>query len=289
MGRLPDFKQLALAAHSRLGIDGARRLLDAGRAWDLAPTLRAGGAVIFPHAGIETCGHLIAAAVHAALDAGANQVLVIGVLHALTAELEAARGRVAAGGDPGSEPSWGIQGPGLERREDWRHEFSLDHFLFLWGEETRHRGVGGPELILRYPYLAGERPERLPGIDELEQLARDAVIVATADPFHHGVGYRDPPERALLPEHGGLDLARHKIAKGFALLGTGSYREYNQHCVDNKSDARDVGQAVRHLMGPFTATIHELVAEDTSAAYGAAPPTWVAGGLIELRPADASR
>ncbi len=288
MRRLPDYKHLSTEAQRRLGPDGAHRLLDAGRAWCLAPALKAGGAVIFPHAGIETCGHLIAAAVHAALDTDAERVLVIGVLHALTPELETARRRVAEGSDPSNERSWGIQGPGLAGHEDWRQEFSLDHFLFLWGVETQRRGIDGPELVLRYPHLAGGHPERLPGIGELEQRARDSVIVATADPFHHGVGYGDPAERALLPEQGGLERARRKIDEGFALLGAGRYREYNQHCVDNKSDARDVGQVVRHLMGPFTATIHELVVEDTSEAYGAAPPTWVAGGLIELRPADAS-
>ena len=46
----------------------------------------------------------------------------------------------------------------------------------------------------------------------------DAVVVATADPFHHGIGYGDPPERSLAPEKGGLDEARRRIGEGLALL-----------------------------------------------------------------------
>jgi hypothetical protein len=139
--RLPDFKATAELAQRRLGSDGAARLLDAGRAWNLAPVLERGGAVIFPHVSLEVCGHHTAAAVHGCLDSGADRVLVLGVLHALTDELEQARVRVADGGDPSMEDSWGIQGPSLSGRTDWTQEFSLSNFLFLWHEETTRRGI----------------------------------------------------------------------------------------------------------------------------------------------------
>lgn len=74
-----------------------------------------------------------------------------------------------------------------------------------------------------YPYLAGGKPEWLPGIDELARLADSAVIVSTADAFHHGVGYGDPPERALHPDRGGLELARTTINEGIEILGRGDY------------------------------------------------------------------
>ena len=124
-----------------LGEAGVDALLERGRAWRLAPTLQVGGAVVFPHANIGACGHQIAAAVHACLDSGADRVLVVGVLHALTDELEAARVRVAKGADVTQEQFWGIQGPGLNRGEEWHEEFSLSNFLFLWEEETRRRGI----------------------------------------------------------------------------------------------------------------------------------------------------
>jgi hypothetical protein len=280
---LPDFKAKAEAEHRRLGSQGAYRLLDAGRAWDLSTTLRDGGAVIFPHAGIEACGHQIAAAVHACLDSGAERVLVIGVLHALTHELEDARVRVANGADVTQEPTWGMQGPGLQGGDDWLHEFSLSGFLFLWQEETRRRGIAGPELIIRYPYLAGGRPFILPGIDELQEIARGAVVVSTADAFHHGIAYGDPPEKALGAAEGGLDLARRRIKEGLELLRMGDYWGYNQHCVSAKSDARDAGQVLRYLLGPLEGRIVDLVADDVTVAYNAPAPSWVAGALIEMR------
>ena len=282
--RLPDFKAAAEFSQRRLGSDGAARLLDAGRAWNLAPVLEGGGAVVFPHVSLEVCGHHTAAAVHACLDSGADRVLVLGVLHALTDELEQARVRVADGGDPSAEDSWGVQGPSLPGRTDWTREFSLSGFLFLWHEETARRGIEGPEVIVRYPYLAGGRPGDLPGYYALERIARDSVVVATADPFHHGVGYGDTAEEALSPEEGGLELARRRIEEGLALLGDGDYWGYNTHCVDAKSDARDVGQVLRHLLGPVSGRVLDLVADDMSGPYDAPPPTWVAGALMELTP-----
>ena len=57
---LPDFKAFHARQQAELGEEGALRLLDAGRAWDLAPTLRSGGSVIFPHTTLAVCGHQIA-------------------------------------------------------------------------------------------------------------------------------------------------------------------------------------------------------------------------------------
>jgi hypothetical protein len=280
---IPDFLVRSEADQQRLGEEGVRRLLDAGRAWDLAPILRAGGAVIFPHTSIAACGHQVAAAVHACLDSGAKRVLALGVLHALTQELEEARVQVANGADPSGKPAWGIQGPGVPGREDWRAEFSLSHFQFLWRQETARRGIPGPELVIRYPSLAGGRPDLLPGIDALQEIAQDAVVVATMDPFHHGIGYGDLPEQALAPEEGGLELARQAIQEGLTLLQTGEYWRYNQHSVRTKSDGRDVGQTLRYLLGSQRGEILDLIGDDMSIAYDKPKPTWVAGALIALQ------
>jgi hypothetical protein len=214
--------------------------------------------------------------------------LVIGVLHALTQELEEARVRVAQGSDVTQERSWGVQGSGLDGRQDWRDEFSLLNFQFLWQEEINRRGITGPELVIRYPYLSGGRPDILPGIEELQDIVRHAVVVATADPFHHGIGYGDPPEKSLAPEEGGLELARQRIEEGLELLWVGDYWGYNQHCVDAKSDARDVGQVLRYLLGPLEGHILDIVSDDMTGPYHKPAPTWVAGALIELLPVQAS-
>ena len=268
--------------HAALGEAGGQRQLEQARQWDLAPLLRAGGVVVFPHAGVADCGHQIAAAVHAALDSGADTVLVVSVLHAFTEELEQARRRVAAGGSPSDEASWGIQGPGLSTGDNWASDHALMSWRFFWELETRRRSLGAktPRVIERYPYLAGGKPQELPGIEELEALARNAVIVSTADPFHHGIGYGDAPEDALPPDERGLALARRRIEEGMALLGKGDYWGYNQHCVSAKSDHRDAGQVVRLLRGPLQGSIHNLVYTDAGELYNALPPTWVAGALI---------
>lgn len=273
--------KLYLAEHKALGERGGLELLERAREWDLAPVLSAGGVVVFPHAGVADCGHQIAAAVHACLDSGADTVLVVSVLHAFTDEMEQARRRVAAGGPPSAERHWGIQGPGLERGEEWRNDHALMSWRFFWELETKRRGVRGPRVIERYPYLAGGHPEQLPGIEELQEIARNAVIVSTADPFHHGIGYGDTPEQSLYPENGGLDLARKRIEEGIEILGRGDYWGYNQHCVSAKSDARDAGQVYRFLRGPMRGQILDLAVTHAGELYGAPPPTWVAGALIK--------
>lgn len=277
-----DIHALYDREHAELGEAGTLRQLEEARQWDLSSTLSAGGVVVFPHAGVLECGYQIAAAVNACLDSGADRVLVISVLHAFTEEMEAARVRVAEGGDPSQEKFWGIQGPGLAGpRQEWRADHALYSFRHFWAAETKRRGIKGPEVIERYPYLAGGKPELLPGIEELQAIAKDAVIVSTADAFHHGIGYGDPPEKARHPEAGGLELARQTLEAGIALLEKGDYWGYNQHCVQAKSDARDAGQVFRYLRGPMKGRILDLTYSDATELYKQPPPTWVAAALFE--------
>ena len=269
--------------HEELGERGTLERLDRGREWDFAPTLAAGGVVVFPHAGVQDCGHQVAAAVHGCLDSRADRVIVISVLHAFTDEMEDARRRVSAGEDPSAWPLWGIQGPGIDGRQEWREDHALISWRHFWAAETERRGIDGPEVVERYPYLAGGHPERLPGIEELAALAEDAVIVSTADPFHHGIGYGDPPDRALAPDEGGLELARETIEEGIAILGRGDYAGYDAHCLEAKSDARDAGVVFRHLRGELSGSILDLAYTDAAELYEAPDPTWVAAPLVEWR------
>ena len=269
--------------HESLGERGTLERLEQARPWDLAPILQAGGVLVFPHAGVLDCGHQIAAVVHACLNSGADRVLVVSVLHSFTGEMEEARVRVAAGEDPALFPCWGIQGPGIAGRDDWRRDHVLMSFRYFWAAETQRRSIQGPLVIERYPYLAGGKPERLPGIDELARLAEGSVIVSTADAFHHGLGYGTPPEQALYPLEGGLELARATIQEGIEILGRGDYWGYNEHCVRARSDARDAGQVFRYLRGPMHGSILDLTYSDAAALYHQPPPTWVAAALVEWR------
>ena len=276
--------ELYRSEHEAMGERGTLERLELAREWNLAPTLAAGGVVVFPHAGVLDCGHQVAAAVHGCLDSGPDRVVVISVLHAFTDEMQDARTRVSAGEDPSTWPFWGIQGPGIDGREEWLDDHALISFRHFWEAETRRRGIVGPEVVERYPYLAGGHPERLPGIDDLASLAEDAVIVSTADPFHHGIGYGDPPERALAPDEGGLELARTTIEQGIDLLGRGDYVAYDAHCLEAKSDARDAGVVFRYLRGELSGAILDMAYTDASELYDAPAPTWVAAPLVEFRP-----
>ncbi len=267
--------------HAELGEEGTYRLLDEARRWDLSGTLAAGGVIVFPHAGVKECGHQIAAAVHACLDSGADRVVVISVLHAFTEEMEAARIRVSRGGDPAREAQWGIQGPGIDGPDTWKHDHALISWRHFWAAETKRRGIRGPQVIERYPWLAGGHPERLPGMEELARLCEDAVVVSTEDPYHHGLGYGDPPQVARHPHEGGLEMARRSIEHGLQVLGAGDYWGWNQHCVVGKSDARDAGQVYRYIRGPMRGRIVDLTYSDATELYGTPAPTWVGTALIE--------
>jgi len=280
---IPDFKKDHSDRHKRLSETQIDDFFKQAERWDLSETLREGGAVIFPHSTIEVCGAFTVAAVNACLDSGADRVIVLGVLHALSDELNQARIRVANGGKPEDEEFWGIQGPGLKDRREWENEFSLLNFQFLWNFAVGTRGIKPPELVMRYPYLAGGKPESMPGIEELKKMSRDSVVVATMDPFHHGIGYGDAPENSFAPESGGLDIARRSIKEGLDILSRGDHWAYNQHCVNAKSDGRDVGQVLRHLIGSCKGKVLGLAADDMAEMYGKIKPTWVAGALIEIQ------
>jgi hypothetical protein len=279
-----DIQRLYAEEHAALGDEGTLHLLERGAQWKLGDTLSRGGVLVFPHAGVQDCGHQIAAVVHACLDCGADTVLVVSVLHAFNDEMEAARVRVADGSDLSKEPLRGISGPGLPGPQSWKHDHVLTSFRYLWKAETVRRGIKGPEVIERFPYLAGGRPDTLPGIEELIDIAKDAVIVSTADPFHHGIGYGDSPEESFAPDADGLEKARQRIEEGIRLLEAGDYWGYNQHCVSAKSDARDAGQVFRYLRGPLKGEILDLAYTDAADLYNAPPPTWVATALISFEP-----
>lgn len=277
-----DILELYDTEINALGKNGTYALLDRGREWDLSSTLSGGGVIVFPHAGVNDCGHQVAAAVHACLESGADTVLVISVLHAFTDEMERARQQVANGMPPSESRFWGIQGPNSPSgRKEYRADHALMIFRHLWNAAVERRGKPAPALIERYPYLVGGKPERLPGLEATARIAERAVIVSTADPFHHGIGYGDEPELARFPESGGLALARSSIEEGIRLLEKQDYWGYNQHCVEAKSDARDAGQLFTYLRGPMKGNIVDLTYSNADALYKAPQPTWVATALVD--------
>jgi hypothetical protein len=283
-----DILALYAREHQALGDDGTQQHLERGlelsQRFSLPQTLRDGGVLVFPHAGVADCGYQIAACAHAALDSGADTVLVVSVLHAFTEAFENARRQVAAGASPAQFEMWGIQGTDLEGRSEWKYDHVLISWRHFWDAEVKRRGLTNiPKVIERYPYLAGGKPENLPGIEDLKAIAKDAVIVSTADPFHHGIGYGTPPEEAFFPDEAGMQRTKTILEEGIRILEQGDYWGYNQHCATVKSDARDAGQVFRYLRGPLKGRILDLTYSDASELYKAPPPTWVATALYEWK------
>ena len=278
--------ELYAREHAELGDAGTLDHLERGGQWQLADTLKGGGVLIFPHAGVHDCGYQIAACVHAALDSGADKVVVLSVLHAYTVDMEAARIATANGEDPVNFKYWGIQGSGIDGRDEWKGDHALISWRYFWDAEIKRRGIPegkAPKVYERYPNLAAGKPENLPGIDELARLMEDAVVVSTADPFHHGIGYGDAPEDTCDSDAEGLAHAKAVVESGIRILEAGDYWGYNQHCIESKSDARDTGQVYRYLRGSMTGAVLDISFTDCSDLYSAPKPTWVAGALTEWK------
>ena len=278
--------ELYAREHEELRESGTVEHLERGRQWQLSGTLSEGGVLVFPHAGVHDCGYQIAACVHAALDSGAEKVVLLSVLHAFSQAMENARVAVANGVDPAHSEYWGIQGPGIDGRLEWTGDHALISWRHFWQAELKRRGISeanAPKVYERYPYLVGGRPQDLPGIDAFARLMEDAVVVSTADPFHHGIGYGDAPQETYDHDSEGLAHAKSVIESGIRILETGDYRSYERHCIEAKSDARDTGQVYRYLRGPMRGEVLDLSFTDTTELYGAPKPTWVAGALTEWK------
>jgi hypothetical protein len=159
-------------------------------------------------------------------------------------------------------------------------EFSLDGFRHLY-EHACVREEVPPRLIERFPFLAGDKPEDLPGMEDLERLARDSVVVATTDPLHHGVGYgssevRDegrPETRAF---------GRERIDEQLAALAKADFKTFARLCTRDSSDFRDVGPVLALLLPRATWTLEDLTLVDYSEVLAAPKPTWVAAGRIRV-------
>ncbi len=275
------WKRFYQGERSRLGQAGLEALLDAAP----AVAIPARGALVFPHTRLSSSGKLAAAAAQAVVESGADTVLALGVLHGAREE-DAAIVQRARGGEPDALAALrGVHGPGV--REDaghWTEEFSLDGFGALLSLAARRAKRPPPRVVARYPFLVGAAPDNLPGLDELERLREEgAVLVATADPVHHGAGYGTPePQRLDDADPRTLDAARSWVETALSLLAAGDLPAFLELSTRVRSDFRDTGALLSRLLGPCDARVHELLLVDYSDVLGAPRPTWVAGALASL-------
>jgi hypothetical protein len=259
-------------AQERAGLD-----LDA--ILDAAPELPfpERGAFVFPHTRLGISGRLTASVARAAarLD---RHVLAIGVLHGAR-ERDAEDVARARAGDPRAREQFrGIHDEtGLAAEE-----FSLDGFRALYERACLREGRT-PRLTARYPFLTGERPEDLPGLESLATLVRESLVVATADPVHHGAGYgtAETLDESLVETRA---VARRRIEDQLGALGRADFSDFARLCARDLSDFRDAGPLVALLRPRCAWTLEELALVDYSDVLGARRPTWVAAGRIRVAP-----
>ena len=272
-----NFVEEYLSEARSLSKQDLHTLLDLGKRWDLAPIFQKGGSALFPHTFLRKCGAQIAAVVQGCLDAQVKQVLVIGVAHTQgKVDLLRARMKEFSGEDISKEPWRGIYPEFLE-------EYSLNHFRILWEAECERRGISGPELVVRYPFLVGSDPSSLCGIEELEELTQKSLVIGTGDLVHHGVTYDSPADELMEISPDAQESARDLIEKSFSSLANGDDPSYHKLSYEMRNDAKDVCFMLRHLFGPQKATIHDIRLVDTSSLFpDGQKPSWVAASLISL-------
>ncbi|MEJ7801608.1 MAG: hypothetical protein WKF60_13880, partial [Ilumatobacter sp.] len=210
----------------------------------------------------------------------ADRVLALGVLHgARRSDHE----RVAAARSGDAAARRDLRGVHDEQGLA-AEEFSLDGFTELLASSARRVGRR-IDVVRRYPFLVGDDPATLPGIDELERLVSDGVfLVATTDPIHHGHAYGTAPDACLDPDDATtIDTAAAMIRDQLDALADHEFGAFQLLTALHQSDFRDTGPVAAHLVGAgFTPEIHDLALVDYSNALGAETPSWVAGALVTI-------
>jgi hypothetical protein len=291
-----EWKDYYARERADLGPAGIQRLFERARTIDL-PTK---GALVFPHTRLEASGELAAAVALAVVRAGCDEVIALGILHG-GRETDAELVRRAREGAPSARATLRrIHGPEMAGDAGfWAEEFSLDGFTALVAAAADREGKRAPRILPRYPFLVGEQPGELPGIDELRaRIEKGAALVATADPIHHGAGYGAREEDRLpIDDPQTLEFARWTIERGFHSLASRDFAGFLRHATEVRSDFRDSGPAMAWLIDPEGAKtaprgaspkvplgmeIVDLMLVDYSKALDAPAPTWVAAALARF-------
>jgi hypothetical protein len=237
---------------------------------------------------LAVSGHLTAAVARAVVRSGADAVLALGVLHgARDADAELVK-RARSGQPDALAALRRVHGPGAPGDAGhWSDEYSLDGFAAMLALAAKREGCAAPRIVARYPFLVGDDPSTLPGLDEVARVAeRAGAIVATTDAVHHGTGYGTPErDRRSDRDDATHAWARDRIDAQLGALARGDFAHFQSLCADVRSDFRDDGPVLATLLrgrGSMRAEIHALDLVDYSEALAEPPPTWVAAMLASI-------
>jgi len=250
---------------------------------DLVSCLINRGSAIFPHTYITKCGDQIAAVAYASLVAcqkSRKKLLVLGVLHPLTATLKDAKIKALKNTDLSKNPCKGFFGPGLPHEDLLAKEFSLDNFIFLITQIAKKEHCKVPEMIIRYPNLLSGNFNDIEGVEELKG---NYVVVATSDLCHHGVAYGMKNSLPISKE--AVHFAYTTIEKGLKLFEKDDIMTIGKYAQDSFSDSVYVSPLLRFILGPLEGSICDLKLVDVSDLFEGNPqPSWVAATLVKLKP-----
>lgn len=273
-----QWKKFYAEERAALGPMGLAERLDRALQVDLPP----GGALVFPHTRLAVSGDSTAAVARAVVRSGAQDVLALGVLHNGVQAESAAVAR-ARSGDAG--PRARLRRVYEAGNPFCAEEFSLDNFAALLALAAGREGKAPPRVHARFPFLVGDDPVDLPGSAELEALAAQMPVVATTDPVHHGAGYGTPEgQRLPLSDEASVAWTRGCIQQQLDLLSRGDFPAFARLAAQVRSDFRDVGPVLAHLLRGSTGEILDLRLVDYAEVLGAEAPTWVAAPLMRVMP-----
>lgn len=268
--------------------DRLYEILDQGKQWsrEIALVLNSGGGAIFPHTFFSKCGEQVGAVIHAILDSGVDQVIMLGTVHPFPHLLQA-RIKEFNREDISGEPSFGVLNPeSAYVKQLLKDEFSLNLFKSLLHIEVERRGKKAPRLIERYPSLVNRRPEVLPGMQELKELAKNAFIIGTEDYCHHGAAYAVPRGSTIPMGEEAYSFAKKHIEQGFSYLQQNDYAEFYKHGMHLNAigDPSDVTATVHYLVGGYAKPeILNMKIVDVSHLFENDPsPSWVAATLVKI-------
>lgn len=246
------------------------------------------GALVFPHTRLVLSGELVAAVARAVVESGADRVVALGVLHGARVEDRAMVEAARLGDAKAAAKLRRVHGGLLSGEVSyWSEEFSLDGFTALLDVAARRAGRAAPTIVARYPFLVGDDPASLFGMDALAKLTKGCALVATTDPMHHGVGYGTEPALAHDPSSSETNAwVRGAIAEQTSALAAGDYAAFQRFAALHRSDFRDTGPVLAHLLRQRGALGFEQLAltlVDYSDVLPAPRPTWVAAALVTAR------
>jgi hypothetical protein len=258
-----------------LGDAGMRALFD--RASRIA--LPTEGALVFPHTKLRVSGHLVASVARAVIESRVDEVIALGVLHGAREQDEELLKKARAGDATARSALRRVHD---ERSPFVAEEFSLDAFLSLLSIAAEIAKRPAPRVHVRYPFLVGETPHDLLGLDDLRSLrARGCVVVATTDPLHHGVGYGNDVESAQpIASTKTIGFACACIDAQLDALSKRDFTAFQRAVVEARSDFRDVGPVLATLLDEANGSMRDLVLVDYADALSTSSPTWVAATLI---------